>query len=90
MLIGKREFAVAAFDPEHEAFVVHIAILSIDLGDKVHSLKKGQIVYLKVDKVPIKVLSEYTDFANNFLPKLTIEFSEHTGINNYIIKLVDD
>ncbi len=32
-LIGKKEFAATAFDPEHEAFVVHVAALSVDSGD---------------------------------------------------------
>ncbi len=31
-LIGKKEFVIAAFDPEHEAFVVHVAALSVDSG----------------------------------------------------------
>lgn len=39
-LIEKKEFVEAALDPEHETFVVYIAILSINLDDKVHLLKK--------------------------------------------------
>ncbi len=40
-LIGKKEFAAAALDPEHEAFVVHVAALSIDSGDEVHPSKRA-------------------------------------------------
>ncbi len=32
-LIGKKEFAAVALDLEHEAFVVHVAALSVDSGD---------------------------------------------------------
>ncbi len=40
-LIKKKEFAVAALGQEHEAFVVHVAALSIDLGDEVHPLRRA-------------------------------------------------
>ncbi len=40
-LLGKKEFAVAALDPEHEAFVVHIAALSIDSTDEVHPSRRA-------------------------------------------------
>ncbi len=52
-LIGKKEFAAAALDPEYKAFVVHVAALSIDLGDEMHPSKRVQIAYLKADEVPI-------------------------------------
>ncbi len=39
-LIGKKEFAAAALDPEHEAFVVHVVALNIDLGDEMHPLRR--------------------------------------------------
>ncbi len=40
-LIGKKEFAAAALDPEHEAFIVHVAALSVNLDDEVHPLRKA-------------------------------------------------
>ena len=52
--------------------------------------KKTQIAYLKVDEAPTKILSEYADFADVFSPKLAAELSEHTGINDHAIELVDD
>ena len=55
-----------------------------------HPLKRAQIAHLKVDKAFTKVLSEYADFADVFLLKLAAELPEHTKINNYAIKLVDD
>ena len=89
-LIRKKEFALAALDPEHKVFVVHVAALSIDLGNKMHLSKRAQIAYLKANEAPIKVLSNYADFVNIFLSKLATELSKHTKINNHTIKLVDD
>ncbi len=89
-LIGKKKFAVAALDPEHEAFVVHVAALSVDSGDEVHPLRKAQIAHLKADEVPTKIPSKYADFADIFSLKLAAKLPEHTGINNHAIEVVDD
>ena len=89
-LIGKKEFPVAALDPKHEAFIIHVAALSINSGDEVYSLRKAQIVHLKVDKAPSKVPSKYTDFADVFSSKLIGELPEHMEINDRTIELVDD
>ena len=89
-LIGKKEFAAAALDSEHEAFVVHVAAPSVDSGDKVYPSKRVQIAYLKANEAPTKVPSKYADFANVFLPKLAAKLPKHTGINDYAIELVDD
>ncbi len=89
-LIGGKEFAVAAFDSKHKAFVVYIVALSVDLNDEIHSSKKAQIAYLNVDEVSTKVLSKYADFADVFPPRLAIKLSEPTRIKNYAIELVDD
>ena len=40
-LIGKKKFATAALNPEHKAFVIYVAVLSIDLGDEVYLSKKA-------------------------------------------------
>ena len=52
--------------------------------------QKTQIAYLKINEVFTEVLSKYNDFANIFLPKLTIELPKYTNINNHAIKLVDN
>ena len=77
-LIEKKKFATAVLDPEHEAFVVHVASLSIDLSDEVHPLKRAEIAYLKADETSIEVPSEYADFANVFSPK--------HGISNHALE----
>ncbi len=89
-LIGKKEFAVAALDSEHEAFVVHVAALSVDSDDEMHPSKRAQIAHLKVDEAPTKVPSEYAYFVDVFSPKLAAELLGHTGINDHAIELVDD
>lgn len=55
-----------------------------------HLSKRAQIAHLKADEVPTKVPNKYTDFANIFSPKLVVELSEYTGINNHTIELVND
>ncbi len=89
-LIGKKEFAAVAIDPEHEAFVVHVVALSVDLVDKVHPSRRTQIAHLKADEAPTEVQSEYADFADVFLLKLAVELLEHTGINNHAMELVNN
>ncbi len=84
------EKPTTALDPEYEAFLVHVAALSVDSGDEVHPSRKAQIAHLKADEVPTEVPNEYADFADVFSPKLAAELPEHTGINDHAIELVDD
>ncbi len=79
-----------ALDPEYEAFLIYVAVFSVDSSDEMHPSKRAQIAHLKVDKTPSKVPTEYADFVDIFLPKLATELLEHTKINNHAIKLVDD
>lgn len=69
---------------------MYIAAFSVDLSDKVYFLKKAQIAHFKLDEACIKMLSKYADFVVPFLPKLAIELSKYTKINNYAIQLVDN
>ncbi len=55
-----------------------------------HPSRRAQIAHLKADEAPTKVLSKYADFADVFSLKLAAKLLEHTEINNYAIKLVDD
>ncbi len=89
-LIGKKEFATATLDPEYEAFVVHVAALSVNSGDKVYPSKRAQIAHLKVDEATTKVPSKYTDFADVFSLKLAVELLEYTEINDHALELGDD
>ncbi len=54
-LIGKKKFAAVVLDPEHKAFIVHVAALSIDSSDEVHPLRRAQVAHLKADEAPSEV-----------------------------------
>ena len=89
-LIRKKEFVAAVLDPEHEIFVVHVAALTVNLGDEVHPSKRAQIAHLKADEPPTEIPRKYADVADVFLSKLAAELPKHTGINDHAIELVDD
>ena len=65
--------------------MIHITAfnISFDIVNKIPFLKKVQIVYLKVDKVFIEIISKYIDFIDVFLLKLTVKLPEHININNH-------
>ena len=91
-LVGKKEFATAALDPEHETYVVHVASLSsapLVASLDVHPFWRPQISGLIVKKAPTKVPAKYLDFADIFSPNLAFELHKHNGINDYAIELVD-
>lgn len=81
-------FLSAALDLKHKVFILHITTFSVDLGDEMHLSKRVYIAYLKADKAPTQVLSEYADFADVFSAKLAIELPKYTRINNHAIELV--
>ena len=87
--MGKKNFVAVILDSEHEAFVVHIAALSVNSDNEIHFSKKAQIAYLKVDEALTKTPSKYADFADVFSPKFAAELPKHTRINNHVIKLID-
>ena len=93
-LVGKKEFAAAALDPESETFVVHVASLSSDASPSsspldVHPSRRPQVSGLIAEEAPTKVPAEYSDFADVFSPDLASELPEHTGINDHAIELVE-
>lgn len=45
---------------------------------------------MKANEASTKVFSKYTNFKDILLPKLTMDLPDHTSINNYAIKLVND
>ncbi len=55
-----------------------------------HPSRKAQIAHLKVDESPSEVPDKYADLADVFSPKFATELTEHTEVNNYAIKLVND
>ncbi len=53
-------------------------------------LKKAQIAYLKANKAPTKVSSNYANFGDIFSLELATDFLKYAWIHNHTIKLVDD
>ena len=95
-LVGKKEFAAAVLDPEHETYVVYVGSVSSDISPSSFPLKldvylsrRSQVSGLIVKEAPTKVPAEYLDFADVFSPDLVSELSEHNGINDHAIKLVN-
>ena len=89
--MGKKEFAAAALNPEHEPYVVHVASLSSTplAFLNVYPSREPQISGLIAEEAFTKVSAEYSDFADVFSPDLASELPEHTGINNHAIELVE-
>ena len=92
-LVGKKEFAAAALDPEHKTYVVYVGSVSFDALPSssldIYPSRKPQVSDLIAEKAPTKVLTKYSDFADVFSSDLASELSAHTGINDHAIELVD-
>ena len=95
-LVGKKDFATATLDPKSKTFVVHVASLSSNMSSNssplelnVHLFRRPQISGLIAEEASTKIPIKYSDFADVFSPDLASKLSEHIGINNHIIKLVN-
>lgn len=78
--MSKNDFAKAAIDKNLEAFVIHVAFLSIiDLA------KKALITFLFIKK--IKISNKYLNYANVFLEKRVAVLPEIIDLNQYTIEL---
>ena len=75
-------------DNNSETFVIHVtALKALELA--IHPSWTFLLAALQQDKAPTKIPSEYTDYANIFSSDLVMELPENTGINKYVIKLVN-
>ena len=95
--MGKKKFAATALNLESEILVVYIGSLNFNalpssspLELNVYPFRRPYISSLIAKETSIKVPVKYSDFANVFFPDLASKFSKHIGINNHVIKLVDD
>ena len=89
-LVGKKEFVVAAFDPEHETYIIHVAFLSstpLIAFLNVHHSREPQIFGLIAEKAPTKVLAKYLDFVDVFSLDLVTKLPEYTEIKTHAIDL---
>ena len=83
-IIGPKEFAKAALDPDQEAFVVHVATLSSSM--EVHP-DRVQVAALIADEAPVAIPAEYSDFEDVFSKESAAVLPEHTEINTHAIDL---
>ena len=93
-LVGKKEFAAAALDPEYETYVVHIGSLSSDASLSfslldVHPSCRPQISGLIIKETLAKVPIKYLNFTDIFSLALVSKLPKHTKINDHVIKLIN-
>ncbi len=69
--------------------MIHIATLSAIPVMQVYLFGQAQVGLLLADKASIKVFSKYLNYANIFIFDLIIKLLKNTGINKYVIKLID-
>ena len=82
-LINKKEFAKVLLDENVEAFVMHIALLTLKMT--IHLAQKAEIALLLAEKVTVP--AEYTDFVDVFLKELAEVLPKWNSINKHVIKL---
>ena len=95
-LVGNKEFAAIALDPESETFIVYVALFNSDASPNssplelnIHPSRRPQVSGLIAEEAHTKVSAKYSDFADVFFSDLASELSEHTGINDHARELVD-
>ncbi len=95
-LIDKREFTKVVLDQNSETFVIHVVALEVLTAMPIYSFRTSQIqddptlATLQYDKTFTEIPAEYSDYANVFSLDLAIELSVNTGMNEHVIKLIDN
>lgn len=56
----------------------------------IYSFWAAKLAFLLTNKALIKILFKYLEYTNIFLTDLAIMLLEHNGMNDYIIKLVNN
>ena len=94
--MGKKEFAAAAFDPEHKIYIVYVGLVSSNVSPSfsplelnIHPFRKPQVSGLITKEALTKVPAKYLDFADVFFLDLAFKLPEQTRINNQAIELVN-
>lgn len=87
-LIDKYKFAITAPDKNSEIFIVHVVALeALELA--IFSFRTPLLLTLQQDKAPAKICPEYADYVDVFSTNLAIQLPENTGMNEYVIELVE-
>ena len=95
-LVGKKEFATAMLNPEHETYVVHVrsvssitSLNSFSLKLDIHPSCKPQMSGLIARKTLTKVSAKYLDSTDIVFSDLASELPQNIKINNHAIALVN-
>lgn len=86
-MIEKKEFIAKTLNLKDEIFVLYLASINTDLD--VYSFYREKIAFLKTDKAFTFDLPKYNNFTDIFSKNLVAKLLNHTGINNYIIDLIE-
>ncbi len=86
--IDKRKFAKAALNKNSKTFVIYVLALAV-AESSIHPFQTAQIAALLWNKVLTEIPVKYFDYADVFSSDLAMELPENTGINEYVIKLID-
>lgn len=89
-LIDQKEFTVVTLGKNNKTFVVHMASLAVSTEITIDLSRIAQIALLIADKAFVIVPTEYSDFAEIFLPYSTVELLKHTGIHDHPIELINN
>ena len=87
-IIDKKKFAVATLNIDNETFVVHIVALAELTTMLIYLCYQAQVALLTSKKTGIP--AKYSEFSDVFSSDSAAKLPEHTGINNYLINLLDD
>ena len=87
-IIDQTEFAAATLNADDKTFVVHVPDLAEPTTMPIYSSSPAQVAALMSEETVIPV--EYSNFFNVFFSDSAAELPEHTGINDYLINLLDN
>lgn len=96
-LINKKQFARKALDENSKTSVMNATALEVSTvisihfsrTSKVYGLNKSTLVTMQRNKAFIKILAEYSDYADIFSINRTIKLLENTGIKKHAIELIE-
>lgn len=85
-----------ALNKNSEIFVIYIAGLEAPTTMFIYLLRiflvqnsESTLATLQWNKIPFKIPAKYSDYADIFSTDLTMELLDNTGMNEYIIKLIE-
>ena len=87
-IIDKKEFAVAARNPDDKTFVVHVGTLAKPTIMPIYFSSRAQVVSLTSKKTGI--FAEYSYFSNVFSSDSAVELPEYTKINDHPINQLNN